>query len=106
MMGRFVEIGTAVKKTPVKGCRPNGTGSFLAPIPGTDVPGFHMPSLRDWGFLIFVFVFIFITTLSGAQVLAQSGSAPSTDSKPKADAIFLHANIYTGVPASSQFSSV
>jgi hypothetical protein len=30
----------------------------------------------------------------------------ATDSKPKADIIFTHANVYTGVPANSQFSSI
>jgi hypothetical protein len=33
-------------------------------------------------------------------------AVPATDSKPKADVIFVHANVYTGVPATSQFSSI
>jgi predicted amidohydrolase YtcJ len=32
--------------------------------------------------------------------------ASSTDSKPKADAIYIHANVYTGVPANTPFSSI
>jgi len=45
-------------------------------------------------------------------VLTTSGSlgqaaAPSPDEiKPKADIIFIHANLYTGVPANSAFSSI
>jgi len=33
-------------------------------------------------------------------------SAPSPDTRPRADVIFIHANIYTGVPANSAFSSI
>jgi hypothetical protein len=33
-------------------------------------------------------------------------SVPATDTKPKADVIFFHANVYTGVPSDSPFSSV
>jgi predicted amidohydrolase YtcJ len=35
---------------------------------------------------------------------AESQNA-TTESKPKADIIFIHANVYTGVPATSQFGS-
>ncbi len=35
------------------------------------------------------------------------GTAPETkDSKPKADVIYIHGNVYTGVPETGQFSSV
>lgn len=49
--------------------------------------------------------------LSYLAVLCASGSGqtPATsmaDSKTKADVIYEHANIYTGVPANSQFSSI
>jgi len=33
-------------------------------------------------------------------------SVPAIDSKPKADIIFIHANVYTGVQATSQFGSI
>ena len=36
---------------------------------------------------------------------AQNGDAPGV-SKPKADVIFIHGNVYTGVPANSAFSSI
>src|SRR5438309_1897608 len=37
---------------------------------------------------------------------AQSGAQPAAEAKPKADLIYIHANVYTGTPANSQFSSV
>ncbi|MFZ0735228.1 MAG: amidohydrolase [Candidatus Sulfotelmatobacter sp.] len=43
--------------------------------------------------------------LMSAAVSGQNAAA-AQDSKPKADVIFVHANIYTGVPANSQFSSI
>ena len=33
-------------------------------------------------------------------------AAPPSDSRPKADTIFMHGNVYTGVPANTQFSSI
>jgi predicted amidohydrolase YtcJ len=33
-------------------------------------------------------------------------SAPTADTRPKADIIFVHANVYTGVPANAQFASI
>jgi predicted amidohydrolase YtcJ len=56
-----------------------------------------------------------IRTRTGSLVLgvvmagAFSGMAQNpapADSKPKADVIFVHANIYTGVPANTAFSSI
>jgi predicted amidohydrolase YtcJ len=35
-----------------------------------------------------------------------SAQTSSEESKPKADIIFMHGNVYTGVPANSQFSSI
>ncbi len=40
-----------------------------------------------------------------AQSPAPAGAAPEA-AKPKADIIFMHANVYTGVPANTPFSSV
>ena len=36
----------------------------------------------------------------------QNSTPASAEVKPKADIIFMHANVYTGVPANSQFSSI
>jgi predicted amidohydrolase YtcJ len=36
----------------------------------------------------------------------QSVAPPADEIKPKADIIFIHANLYTGVPANSAFSSI
>jgi predicted amidohydrolase YtcJ len=38
--------------------------------------------------------------------LSAQSTPPATESKPKADVIFIHANVYTGIPATSQFSSI
>jgi len=48
--------------------------------------------------------------LSVSLVFGQEGAAPASataaDAKPKADIIFMHANVYTGVPANTPFSSI
>ena len=56
-------------------------------------------------FSIFVFVIV-IGIFSAAPALAQNAAPAPSESKPKADVIFIHANVYTGVPANAQFSSV
>ena len=48
---------------------------------------------------------IVMVILSGVGT-AQNAAPQTKDSKPKADAIYIHANVYTGVPAAAQFSSV
>jgi hypothetical protein len=72
-------------------------------LPGTALPGFHLPSLRDWVFVIPLVVFMVM--LAGTQTLAQEAAPATPESKPKADVIFIHANVYTGVPATSEFGS-
>jgi predicted amidohydrolase YtcJ len=62
-----------------------------------------MPSLRDS--ILFGALFVSVGIFAGAQTPAQSVAAPPTESKPKADVIFIHANVYTGAPATSQFGS-
>jgi predicted amidohydrolase YtcJ len=44
---------------------------------------------------------VFLASLSPAQ-----NAAAPVDAKPKADILFVHANVYTGVPANTPFSSV
>jgi predicted amidohydrolase YtcJ len=46
----------------------------------------------------FASLFLQAQNLAGGQAAAATG--------PKADAIYIHANVYTGVPANSQFSSI
>jgi predicted amidohydrolase YtcJ len=58
---------------------------------------------RKMAYAVFLFLMVTIATVS---VSAQNGAAAATESKPKADIIFIHANVYTGVPATSQFSSI
>jgi predicted amidohydrolase YtcJ len=69
---------------------------------------FQISSVRDFVAAVSIFVSVFfVTILSGALALAQSAASASTAaSGPKADIIFVHANVYTGVPANSQFSSI
>jgi predicted amidohydrolase YtcJ len=47
----------------------------------------------------------FVLILSPVRALAQS-SAPTAAPGPKADVIYIHANVYTGVPSNAQFSSI
>jgi predicted amidohydrolase YtcJ len=58
-----------------------------------------------------------LASLCGTQCRAQSSvpdvpasaqtSAPEVkDSRPRADTIYIHANVYTGVPSNAQFSSI
>ena len=72
-----------------------------ATLPGTAVQGFPMPPLRDWVLVGLICVAI----LRSGQAFAQNAPAAS-ESKPKADVIFIHANIYTGLPSNQQFSSI
>ncbi len=63
--------------------------------------------------LLWAFLAGFIVVVSSAQAPAPSAAqAPppsnepeKTDAKPRADAIYVHANIYTGVPSDTAFSA-
>ena len=52
------------------------------------------------------FLIVFGVIIAGALASAQNAAPAPTESKPKADIIFIHANVYSGVPATSQFSSI
>jgi predicted amidohydrolase YtcJ len=54
----------------------------------------------------FLVVLIVTAILSGAQTPVQNNAAETADSRPKADTIYLHASVYTGVPSNTAFSSV
>lgn len=54
----------------------------------------------------FVRVLLSFLAMMGSLCMAQNASDAMTDAKAKADIIFEHGNIYTGVAASSQFSSI
>ncbi|MGP0074557.1 MAG: hypothetical protein ACLPWF_21795 [Bryobacteraceae bacterium] len=47
---------------------------------------------------------IVVSLIHSAFVHAQTAVPAASDSKAKADAIYIHANVYTGVPATTQFS--
>ena len=81
-------------------CRPFATRSRCELSPGTSAPGFAMPPLRGLNLVILLCLLALLVPRSEAQ-------APvSEETKPKADVIFEHANVYTGVPANAQFSSI
>ncbi len=44
--------------------------------------------------------------LAGLIARAQNAAPKPDDSKPKADILFIHANVYTGVPANTPFASI
>jgi predicted amidohydrolase YtcJ len=84
-------------------CRPCGTRLHFPDSPGTSVPGFPMPPLRGWSLWILLSFIVFSFLPCLAQISSDNGTM---ESNPKADIIFEHANIYTGVPANAQFSSI
>ena len=43
---------------------------------------------------------------AATQSSAQESAPAAAEAKPKADIIFMHANVYTGVPANTPFSSI
>ncbi len=53
-----------------------------------------------------MFSMIVVSLIHSAFVHAQTAVPAASDSKAKADAIYIHANVYTGVPATTQFSSM
>jgi predicted amidohydrolase YtcJ len=54
----------------------------------------------------FVVFFLAVVTTSFAQAPPQNSAPEQTDSRPRADAIYIHANVYTGVLSNSAFSSI
>lgn len=47
-----------------------------------------------------------VLMLIATQSVGQESAPPASEVKPKADIIFTHANVYTGVPANTPFSSI
>ena len=46
-----------------------------------------------------------VAILAASTSLAQN-TTPAPDTKTKADVIFVHGNVYTGVPANTPFASI
>jgi len=38
-------------------CRPCGTRELFPTLPGTDVPGYHIPPLRGWSLVVLPYSF-------------------------------------------------
>lgn len=49
---------------------------------------------------------LFLLAISFMHAQVQGNTREADSSKPKPDAIYIHANVYTGIPATSQFSSI
>jgi len=70
----------------------------------------------SWGRALWLrtFLLVFIGTVSSAQAPnpssaqapAQTGVPEKTDSRPRADTIYIHANVYTGVTSNTGFISI
>jgi predicted amidohydrolase YtcJ len=49
---------------------------------------------------------VLFVAFAAIQSSGQEAAPAAADAKPKADIIFMHANVYTGVPANTPFSSI
>ena len=47
-----------------------------------------------------------LVAILAASMSSGQNTTPAPDTKPKADVIFVHANVYTGVPANTPFASI
>jgi predicted amidohydrolase YtcJ len=94
MLSRHRRLPQGLKPSFLGG--PSGTAEAV-PFP-KQIRIFTTPFLSS-AFLLFSFGL--------AQCMGQNPSdSATTEAKPKADIIFEHGNVYTGVPANAQFSSV
>jgi predicted amidohydrolase YtcJ len=76
---------------------------LTAPLPGTSAPGFYGWPLRSRSVCALLCLIGGLGVTCLAQIPSDNGTS---DAKPKADIIFEHGNVYTGVPANVQFSSI
>lgn len=58
------------------------------------------------GSLQLVLLALLYSSFVGAQSSSPAQAGPAAPSGPKADIIFVHANVYTGVPSNTAFSSI
>jgi hypothetical protein len=81
------------------------TGSGQAPSTGSGQV--FSQRKREIGHPVFVPVFV-VVLCCFASLQAQNSTPGQAAASPvsKADIIFIHANVYTGVPANAQFSSI
>jgi predicted amidohydrolase YtcJ len=89
---------------------PQGLKPTLFPLPSGTAEAVPFPnrilqvrrSCRSFAGLLCWFTVLCVPC--GAQSPAPTGAAP--EARPKADIIFVHANVYTGVPDNTPFSSI
>jgi predicted amidohydrolase YtcJ len=62
-------------------------------------------ALRGWSSAILITV-LAVTSCVIAQMQNSGPTTPVAASQPKADVIYIHGNVYTGVPATGEFSSM
>jgi predicted amidohydrolase YtcJ len=62
--------------------------------------------MREMGHPAFVPVFFVVLSCFASMQAQNSVPGQAAAAGPKADIIFMHANVYTGVPANAQFSSI
>jgi predicted amidohydrolase YtcJ len=55
---------------------------------------------------VFLAVPIVAVVIAASPIVQAQAQTGATDPRPRADAIYIHANVYTGVPANTPFSSV
>lgn len=60
----------------------------------------------NWNWRVGVGCTVLCAIFGATRSSAQAGTPAPEEAKPKADIIFMHANVYTGVPANAQFSSI
>jgi predicted amidohydrolase YtcJ len=104
----------------LKRCATQTLHAVVEPHPSTGSGQAFSQRTREMGHPGFLVVFIAIVssaqasgpsnvqspTPSSAPAPAQNGVPEKIDSRPRADIIFMHANVYTGAPSNTPFSSI
>jgi len=84
--------------------RASGTGTFGAAVPPVNWRAIFIGASGTTLRICAVLAGLIFGT--GQTTHAQTPAPKPEESKPKADVIYTHANIYTGVPANTPFSSI
>jgi predicted amidohydrolase YtcJ len=118
MMGRLISSGAKARYkcarffAALKRCATQTLHTVVESHPSTSSGQALSQRTRKMGHPGFVVVFLAIVSSaqapapSSAQAPAQNGAPEKADSRPRAEIIFMHANVYTGVPSNTPFSSI